>query len=297
MKVFSSQTVCVRILGGLGNQMFQYAAGMSLARQLGSKIRLDLSAFGGYELRAYALSAFGVNAREVNGERPMFESLHDRLNRRMGGRLGQVKYHRLKVVTEPHFHFWEDFYRLSGNCYLDGYWQSPLYFRHIDVALRQTFALDRFSDSRSKEIESAIRRETQPVAVHIRRGDYVANPEFRRVHGICERSYYDHARSILEKLVGPSRFFIFSDDEMAARQEFAHWTNATFVSGNTQEQDMMLIAACSHAIIANSSFSWWAAWLNSSDDKVIIAPRLWFAREKMRATSTVDLYPESWILL
>jgi hypothetical protein len=84
---------------------------------------------------------------------------------------------------------------------------------------------------------------------------------------------------------------------MAARHEFAHWTNATFVSGNSQEQDMMLIAACRHVIIANSSFSWWAAWLNRTNDKVVIAPQLWFSREKMRKTSTVDLFPEGWILL
>src|SRR5690606_16310708 len=139
---------------------------------------------------------------------------------------------------------------------------------------------EKFGDLRSQAFVNAIRRETQPVAVHLRRGDYVENPEFRRIHGVCERDYYDRARAILDKLVNPTRFFIFSDDEAAARGVFGHWRDAIFVSGTNQYQDMMLISACRHAIIANSSFSWWAAWLNAYTDKVIIAPRLWFGREK-----------------
>lgn len=297
MTTVGQPNICTRILGGLGNQMFQYAAGLSLAHHVNGRLHLDLSAFRGYELRAYALSAFNVRFDEYAQTRPRSEIIQTYLSKLVGRSIGQPRYYGLPWVIEPSFHFWDKFYAQSGSCYLDGYWQSPLYFKHVESLIRQTFDLGRFSNARTQPFEKLIRQARQPVAVHLRRGDYISNPQFRLVHGICEQEYYDRARQVIEKVVNPSHFFIFSDDIDIARKEFSHWPNTTFVSGLSQEEDMMLIATCQHAIIANSSFSWWAAWLNDSAEKVVIAPRMWFSREKMRNISTIDLYPQGWIVL
>ena len=285
------------ILGGLGNQMFQYAAGLSLAVHLDAKLTLDLSAFDHYSLRGYALSAFNIDTGLHRQSRPALEIWQERLSRRLGIKVGSVKWHGVRKVIEPSTYFWSGFYDLSEDSYLEGYWQSPLYFRGVEQKLRETFSLSRFSSTATHEHERMILREPQSVSVHIRRGDYVTDPRNMKIHGLCERPYYDRARRLLEKQVGATRFFVFSDDEAAARQEFADWTNTTFVSSNTQEEDMMLMSACHHSIIANSSFSWWAAWLNGNPNKYIVAPRMWFAREKMRTTSTIDIFPDEWILL
>jgi hypothetical protein len=293
--------VCTRILGGLGNQMFQYAAGLSLAAHLDARLTLDLSAFDHYSLRGYALSAFKIDAGSLQDRhkrsRPALEVWQESLSRRLGINVGPAKWHGVRKVIEPTTHFWSGFYDLNEDSYLEGYWQSPLYFRGVEQKLREAFSLSRFSNAATQEHEKMILREPQSVSVHVRRGDYVTDPRNMKIHGLCERPYYDRARRLLEKQVGATRFFVFSDNEAAARQEFADWSNTTFVSSNTQEEDMMLMSACHHSIIANSSFSWWAAWLNGNPNKYVVAPRMWFAREKMRTTSTIDIFPEEWILL
>jgi hypothetical protein len=299
----SRATVCTKVLGGLGNQMFQFAAGLSLARHLGAELTVDAAAFRHYGLRAFALSSFGITCLETPSPNPSVSQavgvnlgrFGDLVRRRSGGLLRQRRY-GLPVITEPHFHFWEGFYDLSGSCYLDGYWQSALYFSNVEEEIRQRFNLSAFSDKKSAELERAIKNEREPVAVHVRRGDYVTDPVVLNTHGICEIDYYERARAVLKKLVEPSKFFIFSDNPELARQELGHWDDAVFVAGHGQEQDMMLMSLCRHNIIANSTFSWWAAWLNPNEEKFVVAPRLWFARRKMRTTSTVDLYPDRWIV-
>ena len=301
MTVVESNIICTRVLGGLGNQMFQYAAGLSLAQHVNAQLIVDTSSFSRYPLRNYALSAFGIHADEVKcrGEdtRPAIEVMRERLVRRLGRWGGPARWNGLIKVVEPHTQFWPGFYELKGNCYLEGYWQSAQYFRYIEQRLRKVFDLSRFSHSTSRKMEEAILEEPHSVAVHIRRGDYATNPLNMRTHGLCERAYYDRAKRLIEKYAGGTKFFIFSDEGDVARREFSDWTNTIFVPPNSQEQDMMLMSLCRHAIIANSSFSWWAAWLNRNPEKCVVAPRLWFSRERMRETSAVDLLPDDWILV
>lgn len=290
--------ICSQIIGGLGNQMFQYAAGLSLARKLNADLYLDISGFDSYSLRTCALSGFDININSEPILHTRSEIFKDLINSYTKRKIFEKRISGLKVIREPHFHFWRDFYELPAHCYIQGYWQSPLYFQGIENDLSRVFNLKKFKDSKTTKWEEKI-QSTISVAVHIRRGDYVRNPAALKTHGICGHEYYDKARLIINGLLKEKnlRFFVFSDDLAEARLELAHWDNVEFVSGFTQEQDLMLMSLCQHAIIANSSFSWWAAWLNTNSEKLIFVPRQWFSTEGQRERNIVDLFPSNWILI
>ena len=138
-------------------------------------------------------------------------------------------------------------------------------------------------------------RRSMAVSVHIRRGDYVSDPHTNRFHGTCSVDYYNAAFDVIASEVKEARFFVFSDDPQWARENIKPPSEAVFVGRNTTQpdyEDMRLMLNCRHHIIANSSFSWWPAWLNSSSDKVVVAPRRWVADPKQ---AVLDVLPETWV--
>jgi hypothetical protein len=261
--------------------MFQYAAGRALANRLRAQLCLGLFAFGEDPLAAYALDCFEVDETTLKGK--WTYARHRLFHAR-----------QCRNVVEPHFHFWPDFFEVQGSCSLQGYWQSPKYFESVADEIGQVFRLDRFSTQQTREIEAEIASVNTSVSVHVRRCDYL-NPDVIRLHGLCERAYYDQARQLLETHLDSPEFFVFSDDPQTAEEELGHWDNTKFVSGFGPMQDLMLMSRCSHHIIANSTFSWWGAWLDSGPDNLVVAPRQWFTSEATH--NTKDLYPESWILV
>jgi hypothetical protein len=161
--------------------------------------------------------------------------------------------------------------------------------------VRRSFDLrPHLSPSAQKYIEAA--RGDDTIAVHVRRTDYVNDPKTVAVHGVLDADYYDRAIGLMTRLVAEPRLFVVSDDERAARELLHDWPHATFATGTTHLDDMHLISCCRHRIIANSSFSWWGAWLDSRTDGITIAPRAWFSRDRMLQIFLDDLYPSGWIL-
>ena len=135
------------------------------------------------------------------------------------------------------------------------------------------------------------------ISIHVRRGDYLTNIAAFNVHGVCSSSYYIHAISHLKSLMKNLEFFVFSDDVVYSKLIFKGLRNITYIENNIAEHsylDMALMSACKHNVIANSTFSWWAAWLNKNQNKVVIAPSKWFKTSKY---STTDLFPSDWILI
>lgn len=289
--------------------MFQYAAAKALACKHDVELAIDTNAFQTYALRNFLLDRFEIpEATETvrthaTGAAGNFRIARwrNRANRVLTGlslpRLPQPH----ATYLEPHFHFDSSFFALGRSVSLHGYFQSERYFSGVAGTLRDRFRLREALGSQAQATADAIARTEMPVSVHIRRGDYVKSAETARVHGTLDAVYYRKALEILGGVLG-SRMtvFVFSDDpvEAAAVLDFISPENLVHVGGDPARpwEDMLLMSRCRHHVIANSSFSWWGAWLNSSPAKTVVAPRQWFSAEELRLRNTCDLYPSTWIL-
>jgi hypothetical protein len=281
----------VRLVGGLGNQMFQYASALALAKKLGTDLLLDASEFQTYKLHAFGLSHFKISA-PVRLTTPMGRKIEMKLKR--FGPVARLFSAQSRTYQEPHFHFDPSFFRVKDGSILDGYWQSPKYFESIRSVLLSEFTLKEPLSPYSREISELI-RSSDSISLHVRRGDYVSNPQALKFHGIVP---VDHYRAALEKagLTAKSKVFVFSDDKKWVQENLDLGVNPVFVQNGKDkgQEDLALMALCRTNITANSTFSWWGAWLNQNADKRVIAPRKWFAEPSMNSS---DLLPQEWVLL
>ena len=277
--------------------MFCAAAGLELAHQLHARLEFDLRDYKHDKLRQYDLGMFDLPA-SVRGEgSPTLHAFWSRLARGRLRAAGAPADWTGAVWKQRGFHYDPSFHALRGSVYISGYFQSPKYFEAIAEKVRDSFHLHRHLSSTGRcLIETA--RGDDTIAVHVRRGDYVSNAKTTGIHGLLGASYYSRALGLFTKIIDKPRVFVVSDDEVAARAVLPKWPDGTqFVSGTTRFDDMQLIASCRHRIIANSSFSWWGAWLDSRTDGVTVAPRAWFARKRMLKIYVGDLFPVGWFLI
>jgi hypothetical protein len=290
--------IITRLMGGLGNQMFQYAAGRALSLRLNVPLKLDLSWFADMRdctPRAYMLHIFPITATEATPEeigrvayrkQNFFEKL---LRKRRRSR---------HYIAEP-FGCRPDFAALAAPAYLDGYWQRESYFADAADTIRRDFTFPPLGGGPAEELAARMRAAANSVCVHIRRGDYVENPATRRFHGVCSPAYYETAlRMIARKCGGDSGLFLFTDDPAWAREHFdAQGFPSTVVDcpGHAEApwHDMHLMTLCTHHIIANSSFSWWGAWA-ATGNGIIAAPKRWFAAAEKQGDNPA---PARWITL
>jgi hypothetical protein len=299
--------ITVEIIGGLGNQMFQYAAALALARRHGAGLRVDASGFHTYRRRPYQLDKLNIPAEYLPTNAPvpllparpsagfdLIESVLRRLKR-------PVKVSSRGVYQEPHFHFDPKFFDLEPPIVLHGYFQSERYFTSVAEELRRHFQPASPLVPEAVRIAEMIDRAPASVSVHVRRGDYVSDALTARVHGALGRDYYRRALDIIMALRGSDvTVFLFSDepDAAAAMVDFPAG-RLVVVPGDRGRpwDDMTLMARCRHHVTANSSFSWWGAWLDPKPDKMVIAPRAWFSPDELRTKNTCDLCPAQWILI
>jgi hypothetical protein len=281
-----------RLIGGLGNQMFQYAAGRSLAVANNCELKLDISGFKDYTLHnGYELDLFNIKANVANAE-----DVSGMVNTQ--SRLMRFIYRKLKVKKSTHFveqsfTFSSDFFNTEQPVYIDGYWQSYKYFESIESQLKQEFSFKSSLVGKNLQVYEHI-SNVNAVSIHVRRGDYVSNKHTNSVHGVCSLDYYRAAIQTMTAHVENPVFFIFSDDIEWVKDNLVFGSHDVFVDNNTGKKsynDMCLMSLCQHHIIANSSFSWWGAWLGVNAKKIVIAPQQWFAN----TTITDDLIPESWL--
>jgi hypothetical protein len=284
--------ICMRIFGGLGNQMFQYAAGYALARRLG--VGLLLHPVGSRPAHArFVLDRFGRPLRLWKPDPAAF-GLLDRLRGKTKGKRA-IKAWRGPIYKQKHLVSTEGLADIAPATYFIGYFQSEQFFEDYKEEIRAFFDIARFVEGVAPEL-SAPAQEPGAVSLHIRRGDYAADPQTRAARGLLEEDHYNRARSRIEDLVNVRRWLVFSDDPEAAAALTAGWPGRTIVTGNSAIQDMALMSACSHHIIANSSFSWWGAWLGQKPGQVVIAPRAWFSEAEMQRRDGIEnLIPPGWI--
>ena len=288
--------IIVRLIGGLGNQMFQYAAGRRLAHVLGVELKLDIAGFENYKLRTYSLGNFNIqenfaSAEEVGALRTLKRGMVERV-------LAKVLHKRSTHIRQKHFHFDPAIPTLADGVYLDGYWQSEKYFADIAEIIRREFTVKFPQTGKNRDLAEMI-ASRESVSFHVRRGDYVSNPKMKQEHGTCEPDYYSRCVEQLTRTVKGPHFFVFSDDPEWSRDNLKQPYPTTFVGHNKTDkdyEDLRLMSQCRHHIIANSSFSWWGAWLNPRKDKMVFAPRQWFAEEQQASKKTDDLLAATWII-
>ena len=287
--------VITKINGGLGNQMFMYAAGRRLAHVLGAELKLDISAFADYPLRTYGLSIFNIHENIATPKEiaALIGKKQWILKRAVNRLINRPQLLLPTYIKEKHYHFNPEILDLPDGVYLDGYWQSEKYFIDIDNIIRQEFTIKLPQTEENKRLSDLI-SSRQSVNIHIRRGDFVLNPVVNRVHGVCDLEYYLHCVKQITKTIKNPHFFVFSDDFEWVYNNLKLSFPTTFVEHNGQDknyEDIRLMNQCKYHIIANSSFSWWGAWLSQSEGKIVIAPKHYF-RENMNTT----IYPQEWIL-
>ncbi|WP_114639650.1 alpha-1,2-fucosyltransferase [Polynucleobacter necessarius] len=287
--------IITKINGGLGNQFFQYAAGRALAHHHKTELVLDLSDLHkiplGNTRRIFELDKYPIVARVASAQEELqFRFYHGRVLRRLPFLPRPWFYKR-----ELHFQYDPQFFDVPNNVYLDGYWQSYLYFDKIGDLIRTELKPLIRPGEINQELMDAMRSQNS-VALHIRRGDYLTNPKAAVHHGVCSLDYYQKAIERILLQVSNPHFYIFSDDIDWAGANLTISAPVHLVGHNVGDQsfqDLRLISNCKHQIIANSSFSWWGAWLNPNPQKIVIGPKNWFLVKK----DTRTLFPPAWLII
>ena len=283
-------TIRVNITGGLGNQMFQCAAGYNVARKKNVKLSLDLRRFkhrhdhNGFELQ----KVFNIYSKVKFLDNTLVFCLIN-----LKEILHKIDFTYTKF-NEPHFHYTNRILDVSKHTKINGYWQSELYFKDYAHEIKKIFSFSRKLNEKNSLIANEVKKSNS-ISIHIRRGDYLL-PNNNK-HNTDLKNYYLKAIESTSKLFTNPKYFIFTDDPSWVTKNFTLNYSFKIVDINHGDEsffDMYLMSLCKSNIIANSSFSWWGAWLNNSKDKVVYAPKNWFKDKKIK---TDDLIPKSWILI
>lgn len=294
--------IIAKLIGGLGNQMFQYSAGKSLAVRNNTELKMDISGFKDQSSlatpRVYALNVFNIQENFASNEEiGKFKNNSQSKNVTYIQKIIAKIFDNTKgkYFIEPKFSFNSEMLALKKNVFLDGYWQTEKYFKKIEDVICKEFTLKEEFSVEDKKIVQEI-KNSNSISLHIRRGDYVADLMTNKFHGICSLEYYAEAVKYIAKKVENPVFYIFSDDIEWVKDNFKIDFPMKYISDGILKdyEELILMSYCKHNIIANSSFSWWGAWLNKNHEKIVIAPKQWFAKNNI---DTSDLILETWIRL
>lgn len=285
--------IIVNLKGGTGNQLFQYALGRHLAIKNNAVLKLDVDGLDrankvGDIYRPFALQSFCV-VKEIATTEEI-----TRFKYPYGIFSKAYRFISFKLSRDKNTSFHPKVLSYTGDLYLDGFWQSPLYFETIRKTLLEELTLAK-PWSEAGATFSQLIKNTPAVSLHVRRGDYIKNPRVEKEFGPCSLDYYRKAMAEVEKTLPSPTYFIFSDDLPWVKANLPVGDKAVFVNGKdmTDVEDLMLMSMCQHNIIANSSFSWWGAWLNKNPDKIVVAPTPWFETQPYDK----DLIPSTWLQL
>jgi hypothetical protein len=280
--------IITQLKGGLGNQLFQYAAGRRLSLTLGVPLKLDVGFYKRHKQRTYELDQFHVEAG-IATDWEVARWRGPRLLTRITQPLGLVP----RLVLERAFEFDPSILHLGDGRYLDGYWQSYRYFADVAQQIRSELAVRTPPSDADRALLNRM-AQCDAVCLHVRRGDYASNPITRQFHGLCVPEYYRTAIEGLAARLRTPELFVFSDDMPWVKQNLRFELPTTHVEHHGADRaplELRLMAGCRHFVIANSSLSWWAAWLSANENPIVYAPRRWFADP---AINTADLTPPAW---
>jgi tellurite resistance-related uncharacterized protein len=282
--------------GGLGNQLFEYACGRALALRGGGELVIDPWECRAGRSRPLELHHFNIKARSTTAWENALCRLVDSQRLEIPRKMLQALAPGLlpTVVRQREHGFDPAIFNVKGSLFLDGWWQSELYFRDYRDQIISDLNFRELPDDQNRQSLEQI-RGGEAVCIHVRRGDYVSDPYILKNIGVCGLEYYRAAIETMAQRVKSPTYFIFSDDPQWTRENLPVPEPRVFIShncGTKDWEDLRLLSACRHFIIANSTFSWWGAWLSAHPGKAVIAPSRWFAKPELSAR---DLIPESWI--
>lgn len=287
--------IIVKIHGGLGNQLFQYALGRALAESLHMPLKLDISFFMDSPNRKFLLENFNISPQFATQKEINRVKMRDYPSsiQKLISIFRKIKKENTLYIKEGSRTL--DVDQLGGydQIYLKGYWQSEKYFRYIEPIIRSEFTLTSKPDPTNQQYLEDI-LSSNSISVHIRRGDYVSNPSVNKRFVVCSLDYYQKAIDLISEKVTNPQFYIFSDDPEWVSKNF-HIQHPTFLisyNKNQEHEDLRLMSSCKHHIIANSSFSWWGAWLGTNIDKITITPYKWL-NDPSKVSR--DIIPDGWI--
>ena len=299
--------ILARINGGLGNRLFQYATALAISLKLNRKLLLDIAWYRNIRslddqsdpnattIRDFLLNNFNIQSRVIN-------KIHLNWIKRLEFRSKNSKFYKL-LLDGPLNNFSyttinQNNYSLESiqkhpHVYLTGYWQNndiiEEYKNLISNELILKYPLSENNQDHLKSINAK-----NSVAIHVRRGDYISKSKSREVHASCSNNYYDDSIECIQKKMNELHYFIFSDDMTWIKNNLTINTNITFIDNEGPPYEhLYLMSQCKHQITANSTFSWWAAWLNNNPDKIIITPEYWYNDKHLN--DTVIRIPNEWI--
>lgn len=281
----------VKFNGGLGNQMFQYAFGKALQLKTGIETVFDMSFFTKKYSRPYNLNIFKLKHKNVED---LLTKIRLEILWRFRKRLNNKSFLGINLYTEPHFEYDNNLFEQKPNTYIEGFFQSEKYFKEYETEIRSDYEFKSDFEGLNKELAEKI-TSSNSISLHIRRGDYVQKKRYQNVYATCSLDYYKRGVEYITQREENPTLFIFSDDINWVKENLKLPYESIYVTNNTGEksfEDMHLMSICKHNIIANSSFSWWGAWLNNNSQKIVIAPNKWFNDEKINQT---DIIPETWV--
>jgi hypothetical protein len=286
--------IILKLQGGLGNQLFQYATGRALSIELNTILKLDLSFYNNNEFsKVYRLNEFNLpfeiaNKQEIDQIRNQDHvPLIFRILNKTGVKVSPY-FKRSHLIEKEILKLYNPDIKKGIDYYIDGWLGDEAYFKMHEKQIRKDLRSDDLLNNESKIVLDKI-VNSNSVAIHIRRGDYLTNSFFANL----SQEYYSRSISFISKEISHPAFFFFSDDIKWVKENisvnekhiFVEHNSAAATKWNTigEINDLLLMSYCNHQIIANSTFSWWGAWLNSNPDKVVIAPRKWFDNAKAQS--------------
>jgi len=285
--------IIINLKGGLGNQMFQYALGRHLSLRNNATLKLETEGLAranavGDIYRPFSLEKFNIVKDVATPEEVRT------LKYPYGIVSKGLRFFKLRVLGQSNTVFNPAALTYTGDIFLDGYWQSPLYFDAIRETLLKELVLTAGFSATGQEYAKHM-QTSDSVSLHVRRGDYVKSPTVQKEFGICTKEYYRAAIEAVSKRTINPTYFVFSDDIAWVKEHLPIGDNVVFVSGTelTDAEELALMSQCKHNIIANSTFSWWGAWLNQNPDKLVVAPTPWFDNNPYDAS----LIPDTWTQL
>jgi len=286
--------IIVKITGGLGNQMFQYSLGRALSIKLDCELVLDVTFYPSQELRKYELDKFNISARFATTEELIRVGAGESLISKVVHKLKlEPMIYPLYIKEKESMKYLKTIDKCIKGSYLDGYWQNPDYFKkYKDILLKDFTPVTNMSVIMNYWADKI--KNSKSVSIHIRRGDYINNNQTNSVHGICSLEYYKKAIDVFDDNDDSISYYVFSDDIKWCKENLGFMKKCFFVDDTTDPvDDLMLMGLCEGNIIANSTFSWWGAWLGCSSGRTV-APINWFASKDKNANG---IYPKSWITL
>lgn len=293
--------IYTKLISGLGNQLFQYVVGRQLSILNNSELILDTSFFDSQDLRSYKLNHYNINASIANKpqiDKFLYKYSSDTVTAKVLRKIEklQPKYKRSLFKEEKWWHLEPDLYKIRGNCYLEGYWQCYQYYKNLDPVIFNELTLKDNNELLNNNITNYITNHSSSVSIHIRRGDYITDTDANKLMGILPLDYYHKATDYIAETITNPTYFIFSDDLDWAKDNLQLSAEVVLVdiaSGTKDYLELDLMSKCKHNIIANSSFSWWGAFLNRNPDKIVIAPRKWVVPENIN--SNIHLQFPEWV--